>query len=186
MAFKHAILIPIHPPAIHPPARFATYNYLNATLPQYDELPKKLARSAVIGFAASAISDTCSNSIRVVKTVGVVGQGCASRLPLLRASSFPTSIPLQSTLPPPPPPAHPPRPAPPTALQTRQTAAEPMSYPQVVRSVVARDGLLGLFGRGLKTKIISNGMQGLLFSVLWRLGQDAYAKREAEGEAKAA
>ena len=61
-----------------------------------------------------------------------------------------------------------------------------MSYPQVVRSVVARDGLLGLFGRGLKTKIISNGMQGLLFSVLWRLGQDAYAKREADAEARAA
>jgi hypothetical protein len=59
-----------------------------------------------------------------------------------------------------------------------------MSYPQVVRSVVARDGLLGLFGRGLKTKIISNGMQGLLFSVLWRLGQDAYAKREAGAEAR--
>jgi hypothetical protein len=48
--------------------------------------------------------------------------------------------------------------------------------------VVEKDGLLGLFGRGLKTKIISNGMQGLLFSVLWRIGQDWYNK--AEGEAK--
>ncbi len=64
---KYIIINPTRPP-IHT-TRFATYNYLNATLPQYDELPKKLARSAVIGFAASAISDTCSNSIRVVKTV---------------------------------------------------------------------------------------------------------------------
>jgi hypothetical protein len=44
------------------------YNYLNATLPQYDDLPKRLLRSAVIGFSASLVSDTCSNSIRVVKT----------------------------------------------------------------------------------------------------------------------
>ncbi len=44
------------------------YNTLNELLPQYDELPKRLMRSAVIGFSASAVSDTCSNSIRVVKT----------------------------------------------------------------------------------------------------------------------
>ena len=37
-------------------------------LAQYDDLPKRLLRSAVIGFAASATSDTCSNSIRVIKT----------------------------------------------------------------------------------------------------------------------
>ena len=43
--------------------------------------------------------------------------------------------------------------------------------------VVAQDGVLGLMGRGLKTKIISNGMQGLMFSVLWRLGQDYYNKK---------
>eukprot|EP00983_Pelagomonas_calceolata_P091821 1157594-Pelagomonas_calceolata.AAC.1 len=35
-------------------------------------------------------------------------------------------------------------------------------------------------GRGLGTKLISNGMQGILFSVLWRLGQDYYAKKEKE------
>lgn len=44
------------------------YNELNEHLPQYDELPKRLLRSAFIGFCASAVSDTCSNSIRVVKT----------------------------------------------------------------------------------------------------------------------
>lgn len=44
------------------------YNTLNESLPQYDDLPRRLLRSAVIGFSASAVSDTCSNSIRVVKT----------------------------------------------------------------------------------------------------------------------
>ena len=42
--------------------------------------------------------------------------------------------------------------------------------------MVEKDGVLGLFGRGLKTKLISNGLQGLMFSVLWRIGQDYMAK----------
>lgn len=114
---------------------FATYNFLNSALPVYDDLPKKLTRAAFIGFCASAVSDTVSNSIRVVKT-------------------------------------------------TKQTATVPMTYPEVVKQVVAKDGVLGLMGRGLKTKIISNGIQGLMFSVLWRLGQDYYAKQEAAQAAK--
>jgi hypothetical protein len=50
---------------------FYTYNKLNETLPTYDRktnLPMFLARNAAIGFCSSAISDTCSNSIRVIKT----------------------------------------------------------------------------------------------------------------------
>jgi len=39
---------------------------------------------------------------------------------------------------------------------------------------MATDGLKGLFGRGLKTRIIANGLQGLLFSVLWKLFLDLY------------
>lgn len=40
------------------------------------------------------------------------------------------------------------------------------------RRVIQVDGLRGLFGRGLKTRIIANGLQGLLFSVLWKLFLD--------------
>ena len=40
--------------------------------------------------------------------------------------------------------------------------------------MVAADGFKGLFGRGLKTRIIANGLQGLLFSVLWKLFLDLY------------
>ncbi|KAL4435632.1 hypothetical protein ABPG77_002595 [Micractinium sp. CCAP 211/92] len=102
---------------------FFVYNQLNASLPQYDDLPKRLLRSAFIGFCASAVSDTCSNSIRVVKT-------------------------------------------------TKQTATTPLTYTEAVKLVIEKDGVIGLFGRGLKTKIVANGLQGLMFSVLWRLGQD--------------
>jgi hypothetical protein len=49
---------------------FGVYNYLNSTLakPEKDDLMGKLLRSAGIGFCATLVSDTCSNSIRVVKT----------------------------------------------------------------------------------------------------------------------
>merc|ERR1712194_236816 len=105
---------------------FYTYNKLNEALPTYDRktnLPMFLARNAAIGFCCSAISDTCSNSIRVIKT-------------------------------------------------TKQTSTVPISYMSAVSTIVAKDGVSGLLFRGLVTKIISNGCQGILFSVLWRLGQD--------------
>jgi hypothetical protein len=88
-------------------------------------------RSAAIGFCASAVSDTVSNSIRVIKV-------------------------------------------------SKQAATEAVTYPAVVRSIIAADGVSGLLTRGLKTKILANGLQGLMFSVLWRLGQDAWNKREEE------
>ena len=50
----------------------------------------------------------------------------------------------------------------------KQANTEAISYPEAVRRVIKESGLGGLFGRGLSTKIVSNGFQGLLFSVLWK------------------
>jgi hypothetical protein len=108
---------------------FFVYNQLNEILPRYDDTLKKLGRSAFIGFCASAISDTCSNSIRVIKVY-------------------------------------------------KQANHEVISYPTALKRVLAEDGLVGLFGRGLSTKIISNGAQGLLFSVLWKAIDDAWFKNK--------
>ena len=80
---------------------------------------EKLGRSALIGFCSSAISDTASNSIRVVKVY-------------------------------------------------KQANTESISYPEAVRRVIKEDGLAGLFGRGLSTKIVSTGFRGPMFSVLWK------------------
>jgi hypothetical protein len=109
---------------------FFVYNNLNSMLPQYDELPKRLSRSAFIGFCSSFVSDCCSNSIRVLKTA-------------------------------------------------KQTSTVPITYQEIVKTIVAKDGVVGLFGRGLQTKLVTNGIQGILFSVLWRLGQDYYNNKEA-------
>jgi len=111
---------------------FFTYNYLNDALPKYDrkkELAKYLGRNAIIGFCSSAVSDTCSNSIRVIKT-------------------------------------------------TTQTSTESIGYGAAIKMVIEKDGISGLLFRGLVTKIISNGCQGILFSVLWRLGQDMLNSRK--------
>ena len=61
---------------------------------------------------------------------------------------------------------------PPPPPPYRQTSTVPISYMSAVSTIIAKDGISGLLFRGLVTKIISNGCQGILFSVLWRLGQD--------------
>lgn len=47
---------------------FATYNNLSAALPPAHTFVQKLFRQAFIGFVASVVSDTISNSLRVIKT----------------------------------------------------------------------------------------------------------------------
>jgi len=110
---------------------FFTFNYLQAAIPvpSPDQPIYKFGRNAVIGFASSLVSDTVSNSLRVVKT-------------------------------------------------TRQTFSEPISYVNVVKHVIEKDGVMGLMGRGLKTRLIANGMQGLMFSVLWKYFMELQEKKK--------
>ena len=98
---------------------FFTYNYLQERLPHYDSTLQEMSRNAAIGFSASAVSDTMSNSVRVLKTY-------------------------------------------------RQTNTRQISYLASVKEIVSEGGVGSLFGRGLKLKIFSNGLQGALFSVLWK------------------
>ncbi len=50
----------------------------------------------------------------------------------------------------------------------KQSATTKVTYQQAVQDIVKRDGWVGLFGRGLKTRLLANGVQGMLFSVLWK------------------
>ena len=107
---------------------FYTFNLLQEVLPTYQGTGSNLAKNAFIGFTASVVSDTISNSLRVIKTV-------------------------------------------------RQTYYKPISYIKTVQLVLAKDGKKGLLGRGLKTRIMANGMQGLVFSVLWKYIQGVQQDR---------
>eukprot|EP00980_Cylindrotheca_fusiformis_P005370 scaffold1143_cov96-Cylindrotheca_fusiformis.AAC.3 len=98
---------------------FFTYNFLSEKIPEQEDTLAKLGRRALLGFCSSAVSDTCSNSIRVCKVY-------------------------------------------------KQSYPEQISYPQVVRNVIAESGVTGLMFRGLETKILANGLQGILFSILWK------------------
>ncbi|PON22278.1 hypothetical protein TGAM01_v208761 [Trichoderma gamsii] len=106
---------------------FATYNLLTESIPEppKSELFLWLLRLAFIGFVASIISDSVSNSLRVVKTY-------------------------------------------------RQVNDTKVSYTEAVQLVIREDGISGLLGRGLPTRILSNGLQGLLFSILWKLFLDIW------------
>lgn len=98
---------------------FATYNFLSEKIPKQDTQLAELGRRAILGFCSSAVSDTCSNSIRVMKVY-------------------------------------------------KQSHPDQLSYPEVFRRVVAESGISGLMFRGLETKILANGLQGILFSILWK------------------
>jgi len=50
----------------------------------------------------------------------------------------------------------------------------PFRVGAAVREVTRVDGVRGLLGRGLKARILANGLQGLMFSVLWKLFLDLY------------
>lgn len=112
---------------------FVTYNYLDAYLgwntPDHSVV-QKTSRNAVIGLAASMVSDVSSNGIRVLKTY-------------------------------------------------RQTAKEPVGYVEAFNQIRAKDGLFGwngLFFRGLQTRIVSHGVNSMVFTVAWKAMQD-YGKK---------
>lgn len=47
-----------------------------------------------------------------------------------------------------------------------------ISYSEAVKIILEQDGWTGLFGRGLKTRLLTNAIQGAAFSVLWRFFQE--------------
>jgi hypothetical protein len=101
---------------------FVTHNYLNTYLPKYekDQKLKNMGRNAFIGFSSSIVSDTVSNSFRIVKTA-------------------------------------------------KQSHVNPkITYRKIVDEIVQKDGMKGLFGRGLKIRLFTNGIQGIIFSVMWK------------------
>jgi hypothetical protein len=112
---------------------FLTYNFLDGYIPEVsasDDLLLSLGRSAFLGLCASCVSDTASNSLRVIKTTKQTAQ-----------------------------------------LGTDSESE--LSYPEIVKMILETDGLAGLFGRGLQTRLLTNAVQGSIFSVLWRFFQQS-------------
>lgn len=59
----------------------------------------------------------------------------------------------------------------------RQTNADTVSYFQTIKTIVDKEGIVGLWGRGLKTRILTNGMQAMMFTVMWNQIMDLMKKQ---------
>jgi hypothetical protein len=57
------------------------------------------------------------------------------------------------------------------ALSKDGESAEELSYPETLALIIETDGVLGLLGRGLQTRLLTNMIQGAVFSVLWKYFQ---------------
>ena len=64
---------------------------------------------------------------------------------------------------------------------TKQAHTEPITYVQAVREVISKDGVTGLFFRGLGTRLLANGMQGMMFTSELLRGVWGGEKRGGEG-----
>jgi len=103
---------------------FVTYNYLNNYFPSEtnDTKLKSLGRTGSIGLASSIVSDTVSNSVRVLKIY-------------------------------------------------KQTDKNNLAYSQIVNHLYKKEGMTWIF-RGLRTKIFTNGLNSIIFSISWKYFQD--------------
>merc|ERR1712060_494353 len=61
-----------------------------------------------------------------------------------------------------------------TTVQTSETT---ISYPEAAKKVIEKDGVLGLFTRGLSTRLLTNGIQASMFSVLWKVFEEMAAAK---------
>jgi hypothetical protein len=58
-----------------------------------------------------------------------------------------------------------------TASLGKDDGSQELSYGQVVTMILEKDGIMGLLGRGLQTRLLTNAIQGAVFSVLWKYFQ---------------
>ena len=126
---------------------YLTYNSLNEYLPvaSKEEVLLTLLRSAFLGLSASCVSDCVSNSLRVIKTTKQTAG-------LGKASGT-------------------------TGGEVKGDAndAKEISYQEALQLVLETDGIQGLFFRGLQTRLLTNAIQGAVFSVLWKYFQTVQA-----------
>ena len=51
---------------------------------------------------------------------------------------------------------------------TRQTSPTTLGYREAAQQIIDKEGLLGLFTRGLGTRVLTNALQASLFTVVWK------------------
>jgi hypothetical protein len=127
---------------------YLTYNSLNEYLPMAskEEVLLTLLRSAFLGLSASCVSDCVSNSLRVIKTTKqTAGLG---KITTAGGDS---------------------------GVGSGKPERKEISYQEALQLILETDGIQGLFFRGLQTRLLTNAVQGAVFSVLWKYFQTVQA-----------
>ena len=62
------------------------------------------------------------------------------------------------------------------------TSTSSITYAETLSVIIAVDGWKGLFGRGLKTRILGNALQSILFTVIWRSLSERWTRQDNEEE----
>lgn len=121
---------------------FAVHNWLDAVLWSSSSYSSIVLRSALIGLLASIVSDAVSNVLKVIKTVK---QSSSSETLVTDAETGMTND------------------------KARRKRRSSITYEDAVRQVLSEGGWAALFGRGLLARLLSNGVQSVLFTVIWKL-----------------
>ena len=58
--------------------------------------------------------------------------------------------------------------------------SEGLTYTKALTSVIKHHGALGLLTRGLKTRLIANGLQGIFFTILWKNFEARFGRRKRD------
>jgi len=61
-----------------------------------------------------------------------------------------------------------------TTVQTSETT---ISYSEAAKQVIDKEGVIGLVTRGLGTRLMTNGIQASLFSVVWKVLEESFAAK---------
>ena len=59
---------------------------------------------------------------------------------------------------------------------SKQTDVNSNNYRNTIKNIINKDGYYGLFGRGLKTRVLTNGLQGIIFNITWKYMEKEYYK----------
>ena len=51
---------------------------------------------------------------------------------------------------------------------TRQTSPTTIGYREAAQQIIDKEGVKGLFSRGLKTRLLTNAVQASLFTIVWK------------------
>jgi hypothetical protein len=123
---------------------YTTYNYLNQVLPEI-----AASDDLLLSLARSAFLGFCSSCVSDV---------CSNSLRVIKTTKQTARLSGER---------------PQGDSEDNDSKPTEISYGQVVRLIIEKDGIAGLFGRGLQTRLLTNSIQGAIFSVLWRYFQQA-------------